>query len=399
MKELKKLYEERARLVTQMKALNTKEDGEFSEEESRKFDEMNKDFDTLSARIRNLEKVEQFEKDEAEAEARNQAPSKEEAKTKEEAIFQRWLADGPNGISHEERNFMEARAQSQGTTTAGGYLVPTGFSYELEKTLADYNAVMQVATIYPTPDTQDIEWPTIDDTSNTGSLEGEGDALATTDLTFAQVVLYAYIISSDIVKTSRKLLLSTAFNFGAMVNDLLGERIGRKSNALLTTGTGSSQPQGIVTGAGSGATAASASAIVMNDLISLQYSVDSAYRRMPNCGWMFNDNTAAALRKLAIGAGDARGLWEPSFIQGQPDKLLGKPITINPDMADIGASAKSIIFGDFNKYVVRNVNGVFFQRLEELYAANGQVGFLGLKYLDGKVLNSAAIKALAHPAS
>lgn len=398
MNKLKKMYEERARLFNEMNALNEKE-GKLSAEESAKFDEIDSDLVALDKRIAGTEKLEKFEKDEANREARKDEPTEQENKTREEKIFQRWLAHGPNGIRPEEAQFLEARAQSQGTTTEGGYLVPTGFSYELEKTLVDYNAVMQVARMYPTTNTEDIEWPTIDDTSNTGSLEGEGDALATTDLTFGQKVLYAYIISSDIVKTSRKLLLGSAFDFALMVNDLLGERIGRKANALLTTGTGTSQPQGIVTGSGSGATAASASAIVMNDLISLHYSVDSAYRRMPKCGWMFNDNTASALRKLAIGSGDARGLWEPSFVANTPDKLLGKPITINPDMADVGASAKSVIFGDFSKYVVRNVNGVFFQRLEELYAANGQVGFLGLKYLDGKVLNNTAIKALAHPAS
>lgn len=394
--DLKKLYDQRASLISEMKSLNSR-DGQLTAEDQEKFEKMDADFDSLTKRIQAAEKIEKQEIQDL----RDQPdPVDEKSPEKREMeIFEKYIRYGIGSLRNEEHDFMEKRAQSQGTTTAGGYLVPTGFSDDLEKTLADYNAVIPVAQMYPTVDTQDIEWPTIDDTSNTGSLEGEGDALATTDLTFGQVVLYAYIQSSDIVKTSRKLLLGSAFNFELMVGDLLAERIGRGMNALLTTGTGSSQPQGIITGAGAGATAAGAAAITANDMIGLFHSVDPAYRRAPKCGWMFNDATASALRKIAIGSGDARGLWEPALTAGDPDRLLGKPITINPDVANIGASAKSVLFGDMNKYVVRVVNGIFMQRLDELYAGNGQVGFVGLKYFDGKVLNSSGLKVLAHPAS
>jgi HK97 family phage major capsid protein len=90
-------------------------------------------------------------------------------------------------------------------------------------------------------------------------------------------------------------------------------------------------------------------------------------------------------------------LWQPSIQAGQPDTLLGKGVYVDPDMASASAISTGTIsglFGDFSYYWIRDSSGIAFQRLNELYAANGQVGFRAYHRTDGKLMNTAAVKKL-----
>ena len=164
---------------------------------------------------------------------------------------------------------------------------------------------------------------------------------------------------------------------------------------MLTLGDASSKPQGIVTGASLGKTAASATAFTVNELVDLLHSVNAAYRRDPSCAWQFNDATAGTIRKLAIGSGDARGLWEPDLKLDRPDRLLGFPIYINNDMASaLTTGQKLVLFGAHSRYLIRKVRNFVSKRLDERYADELAVGFVTGTRLDGKVLDSAALKYL-----
>ena len=170
----------------------------------------------------------------------------------------------------------------------------------------------------------------------------------------------------------------------------LGERIGRILNTHLTTGSGSSQPNGLVTGATSGVTAASGTAVTYGELIDLKHSVDPAYRG--NATWMFSDATLAALKKLVDG--DSRPLWNPGIANGEPDRLDGDRYVVNNDVLDMASSAKAIIYGDLSKYVIRDVAGMTLLRLNERYADVGQVGFIAFSRHDGDSLDATAFKCI-----
>jgi HK97 family phage major capsid protein len=178
-----------------------------------------------------------------------------------------------------------------------------------------------------------------------------------------------------------------------LLTDLFGERLGRTANEVLTTGTGSGQPNGIVTAASTGLTAASATAITSDELIDLFHSVDPAYRASPKCRWMFNDSTLAAIRKLKDGQGNY--LWQMGDVRtGEPDMFLGKAYSVNQAMADIATGNSSVLFGDLSRYVVRKVRGFQVMTLRERYAENFQVGMVGFKRFDGELLNTSAVKKL-----
>lgn len=413
MDKLLELREQKAKLATQARAeldsvKDEKDESRVKEIEAR-FDAIMADHDKLQKDIEREERVAAAEKlavesrrpvdaaeAKAEAESRSKTPEYKE-------VFEKQLRFGASSLDAEERNVLmsgraEYRAQSTGTDSAGGYTVPEGFSGQIEKTMADWGPMFDgsIVTDLRTSSGNPIPWPTVDDTAKRGRLKAENVAVdddGTDDVTFAEKVLNAYVYDTGIIRIPMELLQDSYFNMEALLVDLFGERMGRTANQVLTTGTGSSQPNGIVTASSLGKTAASATAITSDELIDLQHSVNAAYRRSPKCRWMFSDTTLAAIRKLKDGQGNY--LWSMGDVRtGEPDLFLGKPYSINDDMASIATGNKTVLFGDMSKYVVRKVNGFSVLTLRERYAELFQVGMVGHARFDGELLNTGAVKHL-----
>jgi len=87
-------------------------------------------------------------------------------------------------------------------------------------------------------------------------------------------------------------------------------------------------------------------------------------------------------------------LWQPALTAGTPDTLLGRPVYTSAYMPAVAAGAKSIAFGDFKYYWIADRQGRSFKRLNELYAATGQIGFVGSQRVDGKLTLPETIKVL-----
>lgn len=289
------------------------------------------------------------------------------------------------------RNSIEKRAQTSGTDSEGGYTIPTGFANELEKRLLAFGGPRQVARILRTSDGRDITFPSLDDTSNSGALLAESGAAAEQDVTFASSTLSSYKYTSKYVKVSSELLRDSAFNLEVELAAILGERLGRAQAQSFTTGTGSSQPQG-VTNCSAGVTAAAAGAIAADEIFDLQHSLDPAYRSDPSCGWMMHDSTLAAIRKLKDTTNQY--LFQPGLSADSPDRLLGYPLTINNSMPEISTGNISLLFGAFNNFLIREVANLRLVRLEELYRINDQTGFVCFSSVDSRVLQTNAIKKL-----
>jgi HK97 family phage major capsid protein len=335
-------------------------------------------------------------------ESRAEAPPKEARMTPEyKDVFEKYVRKGMRSLDDEERALLqEHRGTDPQTTVAaeGGYTVPRGFSNELEIAMKEYGGMLQAARLLNTASGNIIDWPTVDDTAAVGVLQGaEGTAIAVNDMVFGTVPYTAYTIGT-LVQTSVQLLTDTGVPLQAAVGDLLAERLGRIFNAYFTTGTGSSQPTGILAatnGSAKGADAG-ATALTRDNLLDLIHSVDPAYRRSPSATLMMNDATLKYLRKLVIGASDDRPLWQPSMIQGEPATIEGFRYIINQDMPNIGTTNKSVAFGDFSKYIIRTVGGITLRRLDERYAERLLVGFLAWQRADGRLLSTTAVKHLLH---
>jgi HK97 family phage major capsid protein len=298
------------------------------------------------------------------------------------------------------RRPLQARALSH-TGSEGGYTVPTGFVPSLESALKDYVALRNVADVLRTDDGRQMPWPNVDDTGNVGERIAENAEVSEQDAAFGTVTLGAYKYSSKLIRVPNELLEDSAINLADELGRMLGERIGRVQATDFTTGTGSSQPQGVVTGATLGKTAASATAFTPDELLDLIHSVDPAYRADPSFALMMSDAVLAYVRKMK----DADG--RPFFNDNTggsagtgpfTGSIYGVPVVVNQQMsAAFTTGQKLVLAGAFKKVKIRDVNAVRLRMLEERYAEFDQVGFIAFLRSDCRVIDAGThpIKHLA----
>lgn len=411
------LRADRARLIHQAGDLITKSKAEkraMTAEEAEQFDKLHAAADELKAQIDREERQNELASELATVPApvaagREQRGTPPDAKGDDVALrnaaITAWVRGGMEELAPEQRQVMrslysvdpEVRAQSVGTTTAGGYTVApdTSMYAAIEAatkafTWFDAAGVTQINTATGA----NMPIPTSDDTSNSGALLAENTQASTQDITFGQVSLDAYMYTSKIVLVSLQLLQDSAINVDAFVGSRLGERLGRIFASQATTGTGSSQPNGVITAATLGKTAASTTAFTYNEVLDLIHSVDPTYR--PNARLMFHDNILLAFKKLQDSQN--RPLFIPGFAYGEPDTIAGYRYAVNQNMASaLTTGQKVIAFGDFSKYIVRRSGGLQMLRLTERYADFLQVGFLSFARFDSELLDAGThpVKYLA----
>ena len=371
-----------------------KEGRSLNAEEKSKFDAMEADARSIKDQIDVLERAADLKKElAANAEVREAAP-----KATRKGAFEKYLRNGMGALNSNERSMMaELRGTSTqiaGTDSLGGFLVPQDFSNELDMATLFTGEVERLAKKLNTAGGALLDYPTINDTATDAGLISEAASVTVQDMTFANAQLSAYNYASQ-VRVSMQLLQDNAFDLNSFLAEAMGERIARATNAAFTTGTGSSQPQGIVAGSSLGNTAASATAIAADDILDLIHSIDPSYRNKASFGLMAHDNVIAAIRALGLGSANDFPIFIPSMEAGQPDKLFGYNIYYNNDMqSSIATGTKTLIAADFSKYVVRSAGGVQFVRLNERYMDELEVGFVAYARKDAKVLDTRAVKHL-----
>lgn len=318
--------------------------------------------------------------------------------------FGKYLRGGLERLTMAERDLLIANAgdeiRAQGTTSGsvGGYLIPPGYRAVMTEALKAYGGLINHANVITTSTGNPLQWPSNDDTGNVGAILAENTQIPTQDVALGTKSIGAYMYTSKLVLVSLQLLQDSAFDLDTWLPGKLGERIGRATAAHFISGTGTGQPEGVATNATASVTGTGTTAISYDNLIDLEHSVDPAYRQGGNVRFIFNDTTLSALRKLKDS--DNRPLWLPVPVPGMPATINGLSYSIDQGMASPGASAKSILFGDFRAgYLVRQVLDMQMVRLAERYMDFLQVGFFGFLRCDAKPDNTAAYKAFQHAAS
>jgi HK97 family phage major capsid protein len=257
----------------------------------------------------------------------------------------------------------------------------------LEIAMLTTSSILQVADVIDTDGGEPMHWPTADDSTNEGTIVGEGKSLGTaTDPTFGRQTWYAYKYSSKPVLVTSELLEDSFVDLPRLIPQMQGERLGRILNRHATLGNGTTEPEGFMTSAAAGATAASATAISYGDVINLIDSVDESFE--PNASFQMNKAIRTYLRKLTDA--DGRPIWADNWREGVPSTLLGYTVRTNSYMdSTVAATKKTIAFGDFSKLKVRRVRAVRNLRLNEKYVVEyDAIGFLSLMRMDAKVLGA-----------
>ncbi|WP_236616846.1 phage major capsid protein [Sphingobium lactosutens] len=421
---LTQYYEERGQLVAEARDLLSQAEKETdtskATELEQRHDAIMGKVDALDLRIKREERTAAAERDEEERRSRNrprgrdvhhrgqeggegEERSDEQLQAEYRDVFYAMLSEGGDvgALTAEQRSllrrgYVENRTQTAGSPAAGGYTVPTTLANRIVETMLDWGPMYDpgITDEMVTSSGNPFDIPTNDDTGNSADALDEAEDLLeddSGDLEFGEASLSAYVDATPWLKISFELLQDSVFNIERFVGRKLGERLGRRANRQLTIGTGVNQARGIVVASSIGKTAASATAIVADELIDLQHSVNQAYRRSPSCRWMFSDTTLAAIRKLKDGQGNF--LWQMGDVRANaPDIILGKPYSVNDDVPQMATGNRSVLFGDFSRYTVRKVGSPLIGTVRERFWP--KVGMAGLIRYDGDLLDAAAVKHL-----
>lgn len=364
--------------------------GVLSEEDSKTYDALEAEVVNLGKEIKRLERQEQID-----AEMRKPTsqpilgtPATPDNQTKTGTASAEYTAAFWNNIRN--RNWIDVRNDLQvGTDTEGGFLVPDEFEKKLISALEEENVFRPLATKIQTS-SGDRKIPVITQKGEATWMEEE-EAYTLSDDAFGQIALSAYKVGTAI-KISEELLNDSVFDLPSYIAKEFARRIGTKEEEAFLIGDGKGKPTGIFAatgGAENGATTTGA-AITFDDVIELFYSLKSPYRK--KAVWVLNEQTVKALRKIKDNTGNF--IWQPSFSAGLPDTILNRPYVTSVYAPTIAAGAKAIAFGDYSYYWVADRQGRSLKRLNELFAMNGQVGFLASQRVDGKLILPEAVKTL-----
>ena len=288
------------------------------------------------------------------------------------------------------RNWVDVRNDLQiGEDSEGGYLCPDEFEKKLIESLEEENVFRPLATKIQTS-SGDRKISIITQKGEAAWLEEE-QQYSLSDDTFGQLNLSAYKVGTAI-KISEELLNDSVFDLPSYIAKEFGRRIGAKEEEAFIVGDGKGKPTGIfaaVGGAQNGATTAAAS-ITFDDMLELFYSVKSPYRK--KSVWLLNEQTLKMLRKIKDSNGQY--IWQPAVSAGVPDTILNRPYVTSVYAPTPDAGNKAVAFGDMSYYWISDRQGRSLKRLNELFAMNGQVGFLASQRVDGKLILPEAVKTL-----
>jgi len=280
----------------------------------------------------------------------------------------------------------ETRALEVGTNSEGGYLVPDQWATQLVDARNEENVMRGLATVITTT-SGTFNVPTVS-SQGSASWTTEEAAHTESDPAFGVVQFSAYK-ASTLVKVSDELIQDNAFDLEGYLAREFGRRIGALEEAAFIDGDASSKPKGTIYDAGV-STAASATAITSLELVSLYHALARQYR--DNASWLMHDDTVQLVRKLVDG--NSQFIWQPGMQASEPDRLLGRPVYASSRVPAPTTAKKAVVFGDLSYYWIADRAGIAVQRLNELYAANGQIGFIASSRTDGANVLAAAVKVL-----
>ena len=306
-----------------------------------------------------------------------------------------WDSFMRKGESHMDE--MELKALTVGTAATAGNLAPAEYVEELIKVITEISPVRSVARVRQTSN-KEIEVPSKTASFAAAWTAETGSRTETTGYTTSLNTIPTHELYA-LVDISGMLLEDSVFDLEAEMNTEFAEQFAKAEGNAFLVGNGTNKPTGILDGTTvASTTAAAAAAIATDDIMDLVHGLKSEYAR--NASFMMNRSTLGAIRKLKDTAGQY--IFQTGFSgqSGLLNTILGHPYVEAVDMADIAASAKPVVFGDYRRgYMI--VDRVALSVLRDPYsqASTGNVRYIARRRVGGEVVLSEAMRALKMAAS
>jgi HK97 family phage major capsid protein len=421
---IKNLREQRNTLAKEIRSLLDNNPGKtWKPEHQAQYDAKLEDIERLDGEIDRMVKAADLDADARFDDAVEQVNRDKGVKspTAPKTLFDVFLRKGEAGFSQEQQLAIR-NTMSTTTGSEGGFTVPSLIGTTLYDQMKAFGAMRAVAEIIRTSDGKPLSFGGSDGTAETGEWIAQNVTATAADPVFTSVSLNVFKASSKIVAVPFELLQDSIIDIEAFVVRRLAQRLGRLGNTGFTVGTGTTQPDGVVPRASSGkvGTTGQTLTIIYDDLVDLIHAVDPAYRGARSA-FMTNDTLLKVMRKIKDTAG--RPIWTPSYDGGiaiglskpgteetggyagqdRPvmfDTLLGYPLWVNNDIAVPAANAKTLLFGDYSYYKIRDAMDVtMFRFTDSAYSKLGQVGFLAWARMGGNLVDTSAVKYYQHSAT
>ncbi|SHI17815.1 phage major capsid protein [Sporanaerobacter acetigenes] len=390
MDKILELREKRAKLWDKTKAFldeKRNEEGFLSAEDTATYEKMEADVVSLGKEIERLERQAaiDLELSKATSNAITNTPNNNKGIEKTGRASDEYTKAFWN-VMRNKVNFDVQNSLKVGSDPEGGYLAPDEFEKTLIEALEEENVMRSLAKIITTS-SGDRKIPIVASKGTASWVDEEGP-IPESDDSFGIISIGAYKLAT-MIKVSEELLNDSVFKLDSYISKEFARRIGAREEEAFVIGDGNGKPTGVF-GSGEVGLTTTTTAIKFDDIMDLFYSLKSPYRKKAT--FLMNDATVKEIRKLKDGNGQY--LWQPSVQMGEPDTILNRPVKTSAYVPIIEAGKKPIAFGDFSYYWIADRQGRSFQRLNELYAATGQVGFKATQRVDGKLTLPEAIKVL-----
>ena len=390
--DIQKLIEKRANIWQEAKTFldeHTDSEGKISAEDAATYDKMETVIYDLGKNIERLQRAENIETalnapagKPVLSQPFNPAKKNIRASAEYKAAALQALRTNFKQIS----NYLQ-----EGTDSLGGYLVPTEWDERLITGLNEENIMRQLGTSITTSGERKIN---IAGTKPAAAWIDEGAALIFSDTSFSQVTLEAHKLQVG-VKVTNELLYDSVFDLETYIINEFTQAISNAEEDAFLNGAASdtTKPTGLFVTASSDSSTVvttTGASIAADDIINLVYKLKRPYRK--NAAFIMNDSVIAAVRKLKDN--NQAFMWQPSYAQGEPDRLLGYPVYTSAYAPEIAAGKAVVAFGDMSYYNIADRGTRSFTELRELFMGNDMTGFLMIERIDGALVLPEAVRVL-----
>ncbi|MRJ47084.1 phage major capsid protein [Fundicoccus ignavus] len=389
---MQQLIEQRSEAWNQAKVFvesHRDEKGLMSDEDHQTYTQMEAEIENYTREIKRMEREKQMDQSLAQPTSKplTSMPGNTNSHEKSGRARDEYKLAMLNAFRSNFRNV--SNVLQEGIDTQGGYLVPEEYDERLIQGLEEENILRQLGTTVTTSGEHKIN---IAGAKPAGAWIEEGDTLTFGEAGFDQVVLDAHKLHVAI-KVTEELLYDNAFNLENYLLEQFAKALANAEEEAFLNGNGQNKPLGIFasTGGGEVAVTTTSEKITSDDILTLVYALKRPYRK--NAAFILNDSTLAVLRKLKDNNGAY--IWQQSYLQGEPDRLLGYPVYSSAYAPEVKAGQPAIAFGDFSYYNIGDRGIRSFQELKELFAGNGMVGFVAKERVDGKLVLPEAVQVLS----
>lgn len=377
--------EKRAKLIADAKAILDK--GELTPEDRAALDKMHTDAKAYGEDVERIERQNEMEMKNAPTfQPVNNDPDRKDEKRR--AVF-KYVREGRSMMSRDERALVE--------DTAGIVMIPEDMSAEIYMELPKKNPILSLARTVQTSADKVAKRTLTEAVVGWGKLE-TGALIAETTLVPGKDYIHVEDLPG-LVKIGRNMLGDTDANLANLITNSFARAIAKAERAGFIGGRGHdySEPDGVTldpTVISTYTDLATPDTIVPDDVINLQAELPEEFEE--GAVYMWNKKTEAQLLKVKA---TANYLWAPNLQTGVPRNFQGTPVYHSGDMIVPTSTNtdRSIValLGDWNAgYVIVERQGMSIQRLDELYAESGLIGFLVYFRVGGGVVRPDAFRAL-----